>query len=602
MPVPFDTLTRADAEKLVVKPDGFDEAEAMVYREEPDQRDCGAGFLSGFVGPTGLDTRGLSEMERRAVAALDRDVRDDLARAFTPVDRLSEVSGRRVDGLLKRPPAMRFVLSRPHSETADGGETTTSGGGAPTDDEQALLAELGAVVARAEALGLHAKLRRLVHAVNAFGHAYLRFYVPAGRATGRNGSLPAADLAEALDHIHVEVVTPDRAVVATDNDTGDRAGIVALPGKDGRRGPLEISYAERGTGSPPLTVHRLLTADGSEAPEVRMPLRGRMLLVEALDENGAFIDAGTRQLQKALNTSSTQKRLVLDQDSLRVRVLLGAQPPGEFVKEVGEDGQETLVFKESPWELPLGAIAHVSGQEVYDPKELDAGGNPIVTGLTNPRMGEFSAADAARYQADVDARTLQIRDRTKQAWVSTTGEAGVSGISREVAMSDYDADAEAVAASIAEPAAEEALEILADYGAHIAGRGGAFYGFHAEVRCTISTAPPSPEGRRVTMELGKSGVWSMERVRTANGVDDPDAEAAAIRSGQTEADRLQAVATRLAAIGAASPTLAEKVAAAAMDEAAVEFSDAERAAIAAEARQSATESAQRTALDDILDA
>lgn len=601
MPTPFDSLDAyRKARARVPEPDGFAEAKAMAYDDEPDQRDCGGAPLSGFLGPTGLDTRGLTEAQRRAVAPLDRDVTASLARAFTPVDRLSEASARRVDGPLRRPPDAAFQVAR---ALEDGQE--------PTPEERADLDALAAVLRRADSpqVRLHHALRRLVHAANCFGRAYLRPYVPQGRYVedGRGGlHLPAADLEEALSHVFLEVVLPDVGAVVRDADTGDGAAVVLFPAVaatggaggagDGPAAPAsaEVSYPDRGTGDPPLTVHRLL-AEGREPVEVRLPLRGRPLLVELADPAGPFLDRNARQVQKALNTASTQKVLVQTEDSLRTRFLLGAQPPGHF--EDGEGGEK--VFVEDPWDLPLGSIAHVSGQEVYDPERLDRDGQPVVTGLTSPRLAEFTAADAERYQKDVEARTLQLRDRTKQAWVQTTGEAGVSGVSREVAMSDYVGDAEALAALV-EEAGETALELMADLAAYVAGEPARFYPFAARVSCTVTGPPPSPEDRRVSVELGERGVWTMARVRAANGVDDPVEEGEAVRQEATDAERLARAARVLREAGAQSATLGERLAEALLDEAGVDLDEGTRRAIADEARQSADRAAQRGALDDLL--
>lgn len=585
----FDALTYDTAKQAVPDLPGFTEAEAMVYRDEPDQRDCGSTTLSGFLGPTGLDTRGLSEARQRAVQGLDSDVRRGLERSFTPVDRLSEASTRRVDGPLQREPATTFYTeAEPDPETED-----------------PVLADLDRVADRAASpqVRLHRTLRKLAHAVNCFGVAYLRVYTPAGRYTdGPSGpELRAADLVEALSHVFVEVVTPDRAAVVTDPATGDEGGVVLLGKAGDLEAAAEVSYPMRGTGDPPLTVHRMIERgkEARDVQEVRLPLRGRALLIEARDPAGAFIDGGLRQIQKALNTASTQKVLVQTEDSLRTRFLLGARPPGEFVTEKDDQGREIEVFQEADWRIGLGDIAHVSGQEVYDPEKLDAAGQPVVTGLSNPRLAEFTAADASRYQADMDARTLQIRERTKQGWVGTTGEAGIAGISRLVAMADYLGDARALAAVI-EEAGSTCLEVMADLAAHILGEGGRFYDYQATVECQVTAPPPTSEDQRAAVEMGRAEVWSDDRVMRATGVDDPAAEADAIAREQTDAGRLTRVAAQLAEAGITSPTLNEALGTALLDESGVEIDEATRTAIVADLRTAADRAAQRTALDDLL--
>ena len=549
MPTPFDQIRHAKASEHIAfdaeQAAAFDEARAMAYQPEPDQWTCGRAPGEGFLGPTGLDTRGLTEQQQRAVGALDRDVRASLARSFTPVDRLSEVLDRRVGAVLGHRP--RFLFEAPESE-ADGGDA--SGG-----TEDARVAELAGVLAWAEQprTDLHRTLRTAMRAMSCFGVAYLRPVVAAGaitqdddgayRVRGEGGGTPT--LAEALRHVFFEVVLPDRAGIYTDEATRAELSVVAtaapsaMDPADGAATSVEVSYldAERKTvEGRASTVVRRLSAGAEVAASavtdgVTYPLRGRPFLIELRDDAGAFIDGPARRLQKAINTASTERRIVLDEDGFRIRVLLGARPPGRWVKET-KDGLESLRFEPEPWALSPRTVLNVGGEETYAEKP-GPDGFPNVTGVSRPSIGTFEAADPQGYTDEVRDRTAELRERCKQAWVATTGEAGASGISREVAMSDFLMDAEAQAARVGR-VAEAVLEMAADLAAHIAGQPGRYYDVRARAELRVSKPPIQPAERLATIKLVEAGLWSEGTAMQANGIDDVAAEKKAVAEERAE--------------------------------------------------------------------
>ena len=547
-------LDYTKATKLVQPPEGFAEAEAMAYREEPDQLGCGnPNSLDGFLGPTGLDLRGLPSEATARFGALNQDVRNDLRRKFTEVDRLSEVLDRRTDGPLGHRPRLEFEVTRTLEEGQD-----------PTPEEQALLDELAAIQRWAERprTDLHRALRKLDRAKSCFGRGFLRPFVPAAKLTaeaegeGREARTvyraSASDLEAALRLVRGEVLTPDRAALHAPADTGDEVGVVLFgEGTDaaGKAVPkaAEVSYADDGAtpleGHAPTVVRHVEGGDAAAREQV-YDLRGRPMLVELRDDAGAFIDGPARRLQKAINTASTERRIVLDEDGFRVRVLLGARPPGSWQPTYDEAGRVTswdFEPAEDAFAFRPGDVFNVGGEEIYgDPDPTRPNAPPRVTGVSQPRIGTFEAADPQGYTDEVRDRTLELRERCKQAWVHTTGEAGVSGVSREVAMADYLTDAVSQAASIGAAAAAY-VEMVADLAACLMGQPGRYYGVRARVECKVSKPPVRPDEMRAIAEMVRerlaSRKWAMQQV----GIDDVEAVLAEIEGEeQAEAERLSA--------------------------------------------------------------
>ena len=539
MPSPFATIDYAKALGVVKAPDDFAEAHAMAYADEPDHWKCGKAAGEGFLGPTGLDTRGLTEQQARAVGSFDADVRGSLARAFVPVDRLSEVSGRRVDGPLASEVRLVWEVSRTLAPAVaevkdDTGLVVSEArdAEAPTPDEAERIAELDAVTewAFGRATRFQSLLRRWMRGVNAFGEMYARPFTPPARVREDGTVADVGDLGAALQAIFVEPVTPDRAKVREDETTKTEAGVVTFAGGTDILGAtvpaaVEVSYVD--TEAPAIegqavTMLRVIEQGKAEAAPTALPLRGRPLLVRMRDDDGAFIDKSARKLQKAINTASTERRIVNDEDGFRIKMLLGARPPGRWVTE-GEGADAVTRFEPEEWALRPGTILNVTGEEAYHPTERAADGSPVVTGTTRPDAKTFEAADPKQYAEEVADRTLELRERCKQGWVHTTGEAGVSGISREVAMSDYLTDARTAAGMVSE-AAEALLELVADYAAHLAGQPGRYYGIRARVECKVSKPPLRPEERDASLKLNAAGIWSTDRTMQYNDVEDTAAE------------------------------------------------------------------------------
>lgn len=541
MESPFLTDGYSQLAGRVQAPGGFAEALAMAYADEPDHWMCGAEPGSGFLGPTGMDLSGLTEQQKRAAATLDRDVRAGLRRSFTPVDLLSEILGRRVDAVLAHPP--RTFFEDPDAAAPEAVAEVTTGSVAeepPARDER--LAELDAVLAWAESprVDLHGTLRQLVRAVTCFGRASLRPVVPAPRLTERpDGTfgLDAATIAEALRHIFVEVVTPDRGVLDEDPATRAEVSVVSTPGDAGQPDAVEVSFLdeEDTVGDHPVTRVRVIEKGTTVTPDgVRYPLRGRPYLVELRDASGALLDANARGLQKAINTASTEWRIVLDEAGFPIRLLLGARPSGRWLTEAEATAKdvEHPHFEFEPWRLSPRSVTNIGGEETYA-DDLGPDGRPVATAVSRPTAATFDAANPKGYVDEVHARSLQLLSRCKQAWVMTTGEAGVSGVSREVAMADYLADAEGLAANVS-ACAEALLELVADLAAHLMGAPGRYYSLRARAELRVSKPPVQPAERLATLQLLDAGVWSRRRTMQANGVDDVDAETKAVAQERDE--------------------------------------------------------------------
>src|SRR5690606_30455955 len=100
-------------------------------------------------------------------------------------------------------------------------------------------------------------------------------------------------------------------------------------------------------------------------------------------------------------------------------------------------------------------------------------------------IGQFDAADPkALADEDLD-RKRAIRERAKQAWVETTSQADIAGVSRKVAMEDFLADARKVA-GLVDVAGAAVLELVWDLACYLAKVPARDYDLEVEFECRVS--------------------------------------------------------------------------------------------------------------------
>lgn len=526
MPSPFDPLGYDAFQKRVEKPSDFDDVYAVLYEDDHYRKG------KGFLGPTGAEGTASSSASPENPSAAAGLIDSRLKKAFTPEDLLGEVVGRRIKGVLGRPPQWRAQVRR---ELEDGQE--------PTPEEQERLERMARGLRAWEAARrVNDALRLWAFAASAFGHAYLRPYVPSGRGErGADGtlSLNVKTPEEALDHVFLDVVLPDVGLIYTDPRSQYRASI-ALFGemKDAEDKKIEaraeVSFRDV-DGAPegpegfraPNTVLRVLEKGkgAQDADEVVVPVRGRLFLIE-LREERPFVTPSMLRQQDALNTASTEMRIVNDDAGFPVRLLLGAMPPGEWKEVTVEGGKKVWQFTPSEYRLKPGQIAHVQGSVVPDAEATAAAGTsaaPAVKDIKDPRAATFEAATPDGYETEMDRREYAILRRAKQLFALISGDAAASGESRAQALDDFLLDAHEFAERI-DAAASAAYEVVWDFANYLAGAPAADYDLEVEFRCRVTVPRLSPAEQQSTLRLMSEGVWSRERTMSVNGVDDPAAE------------------------------------------------------------------------------
>jgi|GEM_PF-1514233 len=479
------------------------------------------------------DTAGWIGAQPYAHGAEAARVWTDIHAAFISANKVGEIVGRHVAGVVGHEPRWSFTVTRPLAE-----------------DEQPNAAE-AALIAEAEALltdwwdrvNAPETLAEAVAYALLGERGVLRAYVPEGRlvqapVTGETRRLddaparpalvvPPGDMAQQLARLELEALPPERAAVLRDRASGQDVGVVAVPPVASPfdatpptgNGPIELHYLQPGAAGGAVTV--IETGDALPRMQAALPLGGRLLVAEI--RRAPLITAQILRLQMALNHALT---MMLHNTSLAgstERILTNAQRPGSYAP----DAEGAWVFTPEPLQVGAGTTTFAAGIPLYSPTEKDAEGNPVVTGYTTPGVTYRDPSPVDTFTATQDQLYATMLAEAHQRHALIAGDAAASGESRIQARADY-AQSLAPTARAVEGALRAILEAVLAAAAHFAGQAGRFAGLRAEVACQIDTGPLTAAEIDSLIKLKQAGLRSAETAMAESGVADTDAELARI--------------------------------------------------------------------------
>jgi hypothetical protein len=509
MPSRYDTLTLADAEKLL-------EHGAKLTADDRESLDFYAGDLwRGGLGWIGQKPPAGEQYAPQMAA---------IAAGFVAQNVVREVAERHAAGVLGREPRWGFVPRRPLAQ-----------GEEPTADEAALMAEADAALTgwwdRRRPLPL---LKDALTRALLIARSPLRLFVPDAALRQEDGTLPTAEgLAAALDYLYPDAPAPDAACVLTDPATEARVGVYRYQrqpadqpfaaalgaGASGERAAT-LTYAD----DMGQTVVREVTGQTTtpQQPSAPLPLGGRIAQHDLT--RPALVTAQVRQLQKGLNLDLTQMLRNVNLAGSLERIFLNVEPPGRRVDSAGNpwvDGVSTGEprFIEEP--LPTGAaVSAFLGSRV----EYDQSGKPVYANGTLNYRDPVPVTTFAESKQILYAGILQ---EVAQTHALISGDATASGESRKQARAEFAASLEPSKAAVDE-AGRWLLETALALAAAFSGQPGRYEALRCEFGAVVDAGPLSAEDRRVTLEELEGGAVSLETALSDLGRDDVAAELARI--------------------------------------------------------------------------
>jgi len=414
----------------------------------------------------------------------------EIERIFAPVNAVAEVTQRHAAAVLGHEPAWSFAPVRP---LKDGEE--------PTAAEQALIAEAeAALTVWWDARGAHTTLQAACIALLLAGRAPLRLFVPAGllETTETGLRVPTAPLDASLARIYLETPDPTACRVVRDPLTLAEAGVYHYNDDDGNE-RAEMTYLD----TDGKTIVRVLGGDDEQA--AALDLGGRLTIYE--QRGDMLITEPVRRQQDHLNMHHTMMG--------RNGVLAG------FVSRIFFNAQLPEVL-----DIGGGTTNNIVGVPIYD-----QAGQPA--GYATPNYVREEPVSPVTFIEAQRATKFALLEQTHQLHALLDGDGALSGESRKQARADFELSILPTAAQAAR-AIRWLLETALTMAAAFSGQAGRYAGLRAVVTLRTDTGPVSADDQQAARENKAAGLLSLATAMARVGVDDPDAEAAAIAAEQAE--------------------------------------------------------------------
>jgi hypothetical protein len=429
----------------------------------------------------------------------------EIARAFVSANKVKEVVGRHMHGVIGREPNWSLTPKRALADDQQ-----------PSPEETALIEEATAAItawADATGIGMLDQIQEIAITLLLAGRASIRLFVPPGHVAlqddGSRAIPDAPDLESALGYLFISLPLPDAAGVITDPDSQNKAGVY-LYQPEGKGQQAEVSYVD----DQGLTV--LAIVDGDTTAGVALDI-GRRLWLHALVAPALFTES-IRRLQDQLNLALTMQGRNVIQGGFLERIILNGQMPGEWVADTASPGGKRFV----PGEAQFGASTtnYVMGAPIRN--QLGE-----VSGYTDPRVSYRDPVPPDTFISSGSDLKHAILEEAQQLHALIAGDATASGESRMQARADFATSLRKTKTAL-DGAGRWLLETVLAISAHFAGTPGRFEGLRAIFECRIDTGPLSSEEIRLVIEQHAAGLIDIEEAMQRAGVDDPQAMIAKI--------------------------------------------------------------------------
>jgi hypothetical protein len=436
---------------------------------------------------------------------------------FVSVNVTGEVVENHGDGLLGREPIWSFLSDNGTEKTKEA-ETTY----APLTDwwnERERLSDL----------------QKAVEILLCEGVAVKHIFFPRGFADatgnkiGDSATVEVPDLAKALELIYCETCTADVAGVFTDPDTQRQIGVYLFErGEESAKEKwAELSFLNDAG----ETVVKRVSKGNTVPEETTYKLGGRLLVYEM--RRKALITEQVQSTQKALNLSYTMMMRNVNLAGARERTVGNAQKPKDK-KKVADPNSPTgvkIIEEDGVYVTGGGAVNFLLGWPLY-------GENGKIVGYTNPNVTITDPVPVDTFKDTNGEMYAAIYGQCQQRHILISGDATVSGRSREQARKEYESSLKKTSAPV-DAAGRWELETVLRLAAQLSNQSEKYLRLRADFSCIIDIGKPDAQERSSVMEMRQPGgvnnqpLISDETARGWCGVDDNEAE---VKRIEAEAD------------------------------------------------------------------
>lgn len=476
----------------------------------------------GWIGAKPLITHGFNQ------------TMNQIKEGFVSENVIKEVVDRHVGGILGREPLWGFIPQKTVSQSAQtrrrrfsklfglifGGAPETKVPGAKVLDRFAQEADEALTVWWDQAKPRKKLKEALATCLNE-ERVLLRLFVPRGLYANR--TIPVQNsLADALNLLHIDVITSDKGGVFIDSYTQKPFGLYVYQIDNAKC--VELSYVNE-VGQ---TIHQIL----SDKPElvvepIPYDLQGRLWMYEV--NRPALITEQIRSSQKALNLALTMMMRNVNLAGNLERVIINAERPKRKIR-VPDSNQATGYREEtvdSEWLTGPGVSNLLSGLLIRD-------NDGKIIGRANPNISYRDPVKIDTFTGTRAECRESIVGQAQQLHIMISGDSTVSGRSREQARAEYRGSLQDSKEPL-DDAGRSLLEGALRIAAQFCNRVNDFAGLRCDFDARIEDGPVSPEERSANREDVKARLLSPESAMSRNGVEDTDAELARIAESEATA-------------------------------------------------------------------
>jgi hypothetical protein len=543
MRIEFDKLTRQQAEEIVQqKKAEADKAGACENTLMCDGEHFNEGKFWTGPQPATSDVNNPASYTK-------------VKREFASKNGLKDAVDGHRDGVVSREIEWAFTVRRPlakKGEIVNGVELTEDE--KPNEAEQALIREAQGVITPWWNERRMLKLfQDATETLLKTTRSPLRIMIPPAEI--KDGKIPLADLPTSINKIFLEACPYDQAAVITDPYSRKDAGVYV--GIDGNDKIAEITYvddsgqtvwkqfvdkAQTATPYTPASGYQSIfsetpTPPVTTDPVVTLKLSGRLLMYEM--RRKPFLTPQMRQSNMQLNKAKTLRGHNLNTAGFAETTLLNVDLPGVLVEK---DGRQ--VFVPDPVTRGASVINSWTGVKYTDGAGNERVATPTIDRQQPSPVSTFIESERADYQ--------DILEEAKQMHNLIAGDAMANGVSRVQARGGFALSLNPTKGEV-DASVRWTLETVLAIAATFSGQPGRFDSLRANADCRIDTGPITPEEVAMFVMLWDKGVWSLERVQRATGVEDTDAENALI-----EAAKLRRATLAVAQPAAQQPPVEDK--------------------------------------------
>lgn len=461
-----------------------------------------------------------------------QDVIDEIAKYFTSVNKIKEVTDRHLDAVIGIDPKWSWTTRRflKVEEVKDDQTQLPKRVTEPLkDDEQKRITRLNEVFTDwIDRRTIFWKIREKSDSLCWQGSLMLRCFIP-DTFLDDKGGLKLLPLDKSINRIRVMVVDPGTGYIVYDETDEPIGSVYKYHGKGtGSDDVLEYSWVDHSTG---LTNLFNMNPKTGEFNHIEMDLNGQLMMFELRSLNPLVSDSVV-QLNAQLNVALTMAGRNVVQGGFLERVLINADLPGKYITVSDGMGGTREVFIADDIVTGPNTTLSLVGQEVIDPETDEPTGQRL-----SPSIQWKDPVGSGVFKDSADFFETQLYSEVRQLHAKIMGDAVTSGVSRQQALQDFAMSINPTTRQYVQ-AFRWMFDTVLRLGLMYSSEKLKIDDLRIIVQCRLGTRFLTSEEQNIIMSKVEKKMISRETGMLELGIDDPDAEKAMIQA-ETVAETAQ---------------------------------------------------------------